>query len=142
MNGRSDKNRVALIIGTVLVCLGLWQLLRHFFGNILSVLLNVIGLVVGILGALAIIAVGILLVIAARRDKLNFPNGKKLYRSTRNRKIAGVCGGIAEYLSVDHATVRIITLVLAVAAWYLIIPLYLILWVALPPDTQSFNTWI
>jgi phage shock protein PspC (stress-responsive transcriptional regulator) len=106
------------------------------------VLWNIVGLVIGILGALAIIAVGILLVVAAHRDKLNFPNGKKLYRSTRNKKIAGVCGGIAEYLSVDHATVRIVTLVLAVVAWYLVIPLYLILWVVLPPDTQSFNTWI
>ncbi|MDR2106299.1 MAG: PspC domain-containing protein [Coriobacteriales bacterium] len=142
MNSGFDKNRTALIIGTILVFLGLWQLLRHFFGDILSMLWNIIGLVIGVLGALAIMAVGILLVIASRKDKLNFPNGKKLYRSTRNRKIAGVCGGIAEYLSIEHATVRIVTLVLAVVAWYLVLPLYLILWITLPPDTQSFNTWI
>ena len=33
---------------------------------------------------------------------------KKLYRST-NKKIFGVCGGIAEYLDVDPTIVRLIT---------------------------------
>jgi phage shock protein PspC (stress-responsive transcriptional regulator) len=142
MNGGFDKNRLALIIGAVLVALGVWQLVQHFFGNILSALWSIIVIVIGVAGSLVIIAAGILLVIAARKDKLNLPKGKRLHRSTRNRKIAGVCGGIAEYLSVDYATVRIITLALAVVTWYVAIPLYLILWIVIPPDTQSFNTWI
>jgi phage shock protein C len=33
---------------------------------------------------------------------------KKLYRSQKNRVIAGVCGGIAEYLEVDPVLVRLI----------------------------------
>jgi phage shock protein PspC (stress-responsive transcriptional regulator) len=142
MNGGFDKNRVALIIGAALVFLGVWQLVHHFFGSLLSALWGAIVIVIGVLGSLAIIAVGVLLVIAARKDKLNLPKGKKLYRSTRNRKVAGVCGGIAEYLGVDYATVRITTLLLAVLTWYVTIPLYLILWIVIPPDTQSFDTWI
>ncbi|MBP5280577.1 MAG: PspC domain-containing protein [Erysipelotrichaceae bacterium] len=33
---------------------------------------------------------------------------KKLYRSTIDKKIAGVCAGIADYLEVDPTLVRII----------------------------------
>jgi phage shock protein C len=35
-------------------------------------------------------------------------NTKKIYRSRDNKMIAGVCGGIAEYLSVDPTVVRIL----------------------------------
>jgi len=38
---------------------------------------------------------------------------KKLYRSNTDKKIAGVCGGIAEYLNIDSTIVRLL-LVLAV----------------------------
>lgn len=33
---------------------------------------------------------------------------KKLYRSLRDRKISGVCGGIAEYLNIDSTIVRVL----------------------------------
>lgn len=33
--------------------------------------------------------------------------GKKLYKSTRERKICGVCGGIAEYFDIDPTLVRL-----------------------------------
>ena len=38
---------------------------------------------------------------------------KKLYRSTTDKKLAGVCGGLAEYFGIDSTIVRLI-LVLAV----------------------------
>jgi phage shock protein PspC (stress-responsive transcriptional regulator) len=133
MNQGFDKNRLAIIIGGIFVFLGLWQLLRHFFGDFFNELWEVSGIIVGVLGSLVVIAVGILLVVAARSDRLNLPKNRKLYRSTTNRKIAGVCGGIAEYLNMNRATVRIVSLVLAVVSWYIVIPLYLLLWVILPP---------
>jgi phage shock protein PspC (stress-responsive transcriptional regulator) len=142
MNRGSDKNRIALVIGGLLVFLGLWQLAEHFFGGFLEGLWKLIGTAVAILGPLVIITIGILLVVAARKNRLNLPKDRKLYRSTRNKKIAGVCGGIAEYLTLDYATVRIIALMLAVVCWYALIPLYIVLWIVLPPDTQGFNTWI
>ena len=37
---------------------------------------------------------------------------KRLYRSTRDKMIAGVCGGIAEYFDVDPTIVRLIAVVL------------------------------
>ena len=39
---------------------------------------------------------------------------KKLYRSVSDRKIAGVCGGLAKYFNVDVTIVRLITVLLAV----------------------------
>ena len=41
---------------------------------------------------------------------------KKLYRSTINKKIAGVCGGLAEYLSIDATIVRLIWALLILCA--------------------------
>ena len=37
---------------------------------------------------------------------------KKLYRSSKDKKIAGVCGGIAEYMNVDSTIVRLICIAL------------------------------
>lgn len=34
-------------------------------------------------------------------------NGKKLYKSATDRKIAGVCGGIAEYFDMDPTLIRL-----------------------------------
>ena len=56
--------------------------------------------------------------------------GKKLYRS-RNRMIAGVCAGVADYFGMDVSLVRIIfaLMVLAgtVGAW-----VYLLMWLVVP----------
>ena len=37
---------------------------------------------------------------------------KKLYKSRTDRKLAGVCGGIAEYLNMDSTIVRLIIAIL------------------------------
>ena len=34
-------------------------------------------------------------------------NGKRLYKSAHDRKLAGVCGGIAEYFGIDSTLVRL-----------------------------------
>ena len=41
---------------------------------------------------------------------------KKLCKSNTNRKICGVCGGIAEYLNVDPTIVRLAALIAFFAA--------------------------
>ena len=38
-------------------------------------------------------------------------NNKKLYKSNTDKKIAGVCGGIAEYLNIDSTVIRIIWII-------------------------------
>lgn len=39
---------------------------------------------------------------------------KKLYLSTEDKKILGVCGGIAEYYEIDSSLIRIAWIVLTV----------------------------
>ena len=41
---------------------------------------------------------------------------KKLYRSTSDKKICGVCGGIAKYLGIDPTIVRLIWAMLVLFA--------------------------
>ncbi|UCG24916.1 MAG: PspC domain-containing protein [Chloroflexota bacterium] len=58
---------------------------------------------------------------------------KKLYRSTDDRWLAGVCGGLGSYFNVDPTLVRVIFIVLALIGLGGVI-LYLILWVVIPPE--------
>jgi len=58
---------------------------------------------------------------------------KRLYLSQTDKKIAGICGGIAEYMEVDPTLVRLITVVLAVVTG--VVPLiigYLVAWFIIP----------
>ena len=63
---------------------------------------------------------------------------KRLYRSTSDRMLAGVCGGIAEYFGIDPVFVRLIT-VLIVAAGGTGILAYFILWVIVPEGSNTQN---
>lgn len=40
--------------------------------------------------------------------------GKKLYKSDVDKKLCGVCGGIAEYFNIDSTLVRLLWAVLVV----------------------------
>jgi len=42
---------------------------------------------------------------------------KRLYRSRSNRWIAGVCGGIGEYLNIDPIIIRILAIVIPGFGW-------------------------
>jgi phage shock protein C len=56
---------------------------------------------------------------------------RRLVRSTNDRKIAGVCAGIADYFDIDPTIVRIIWLLATLIPGPNIIA-YLVLWLALP----------
>ena len=57
---------------------------------------------------------------------------KKLYRSRRNRIIAGVCAGLAEYLQVNPTIVRLIYAVFTLFSMGAGILLYLLAWIMIP----------
>jgi phage shock protein C len=59
---------------------------------------------------------------------------KRLYRSTENRMIAGVCGGIAEYFDIDPVLVRIIAVALLLPGGLPGFLPYVILWLVVPED--------
>jgi phage shock protein C len=58
---------------------------------------------------------------------------KRLYRSRSDRKIAGVCGGLATYFGMDPVILRIAWVVIALAAGLGIVA-YLICWLAIPQE--------
>lgn len=57
-----------------------------------------------------------------------------LYRSSTDRKVAGVCGGIAEYFDVDPTLVRVVWAVLSVIPGAIVLGLlaYVLAWLIMP----------
>jgi len=64
----------------------------------------------------------------------------KLHRSSSNRIIAGVCGGIAQWLGWSPTTVRVLYVIVSIVIVSILsvafpgILVYLILWIAMPQD--------
>ena len=60
---------------------------------------------------------------------------KKLALSRRDKKIAGVCGGFAEYLELDPTLVRLLWVLMAFfGGWGLIA--YLVAWIVMPLEPE------
>lgn len=62
--------------------------------------------------------------------------GKRLVRSTNDRKIAGVAAGVADFFGMDTHTVRVLW-VLAVLVGGFGLLAYMVLWIALPEATTD-----
>ena len=60
---------------------------------------------------------------------------RKLYRSEKSRMIAGVCGGIGEYINVDPTIIRLIWAILSIpTAFFGGIFLYIIAAIIIPGE--------
>lgn len=57
----------------------------------------------------------------------------KLYRSRRQRVIAGVAGGLAQYFNIDPVIIRVLIVVLTLLHGTGII-LYIVLWIVVPEE--------
>ncbi len=63
---------------------------------------------------------------------------RRLYRAANQKVLGGVCAGLANYLKLDPAIVRII-FVLICATWGAGLLLYIILWAVLPSKALTTN---
>lgn len=63
---------------------------------------------------------------------------KKIYRQGEGRMVAGVCGGIADYLNVDVAVVRLAMLVLALLGGIGLV-VYGVAWILVPERYSSIT---
>jgi phage shock protein PspC (stress-responsive transcriptional regulator) len=65
---------------------------------------------------------------------------KRLTRSRKDRMIAGVCGGLANYMAVDPTIVR---LVFALATFFTVvfpgILIYLVMWIIIPKEPELIS---
>jgi len=58
---------------------------------------------------------------------------KRLYISETDKKLFGVCGGVAEYMDVDSTVVRVVTVILAiVTAFFPVAIAYALAWLIIP----------
>lgn len=63
------------------------------------------------------------------------PTAKRLTRSSYDRMIAGVCGGLAEYFDIDPTMVRVaFVLISLLSAAFPGLLVYGIMWLVVPED--------
>jgi len=82
---------------------------------------------------------------------------KRLYRSSTNKIIAGVCGGLGEYFAVDPVFVRIFAVLLAIIPHGFGLIAYIVAWIIIPkrddllveeappakePQLSTWNTYL
>ncbi len=64
---------------------------------------------------------------------------KKMYRSTADSMLGGVCGGLGAYFEFDPNLIRLIFVVLAIVPG-IGIPAYLALWLLVPEESKTEKT--
>lgn len=66
---------------------------------------------------------------------------ERIYLSTTNKKIAGVCGGIGEYFGIDPTVIRLLW-VLTIFLDGIGILAYIIAWIIMPRRSKcNYNNW-
>lgn len=58
---------------------------------------------------------------------------KKLYRSTKDKMLGGICGGISEYFDVDPSLIRLISVLLLLLNGAAFI-VYILAWIIIPKE--------
>lgn len=65
---------------------------------------------------------------------------KKLYRSEKDKKIAGVCGGLGEYFGIDPTILRVIFIILLLPGGIPGLLPYLLFWFIMPTESEVTST--
>jgi phage shock protein C len=78
-------------------------------------------------------------VIPASTEAVSAPQLRRLTRSTSDKKIAGVCGGLAQYFEIDPTAVRLLWVVLSIVCCAVIggIIAYLVAWFIIPASANA-----
>lgn len=64
---------------------------------------------------------------------------KKLYRSTRERKLSGVLGGLSELYNIDVSLLRISTVLLGIFTSGVVWLIYIVAAIVMPTDKHVKN---
>lgn len=59
---------------------------------------------------------------------------KRIYRSARDKKVFGVCGGLGEATGIDPTIIRIVLVITAVFSGFAVVPIYIIAALVMPKD--------
>lgn len=93
----------------------------------------------GVLGGIIAYAAAWILLPAASPVEYPVSTGPRLARSESNRRIAGVCGGLAEYFGVDATMVRLVVAILTIYPGAILLGVagYLIAWLIIPSASET-----
>jgi phage shock protein C len=87
-----------------------------------------------VLGVVAYIAAWLIMPRADAADVMATPSRPRLTRSQADRRIAGVCGGLAEYFDVDPTIVRVAWVIVSIIAGAVVFGViaYVVAWFIIP----------
>mgnify|MGYP005831677331 CR=1 FL=1 len=102
MNSRERRDDWTAIAAIVLIALGVWFLLGNVIPGFRSEVMSFLRLA----WPIGLVALGVLLYVSSTRQHME--GGRRLYRSRSERMLAGVMGGVGEYLGIDPTLVRVV----------------------------------
>jgi phage shock protein C len=144
-NGRSGKR----LWGVILVTIGLFILIHNFGFFAFYKLWDISW---GILLPIMIIILGMALIYSHQQARAQQHTGetndtmnqtqnavpyKRLFKSRRDRKLFGVCGGLGDYFTLDPTLIRILFILLAILSVGTGILLYLAMAIFVPDEPLS-----
>ena len=139
MSERGRRSEWLVLLGIALVLWGCWQFLGTVFEALPYPVNIVFDVISRIAWPLAIIAVGALLILVARKSD----SGKHLYRSRTQRLVGGVLGGVAAFTGLSATFVRVVFIVLAlIGNGFPAVLLYVIALVVMPEEPrETAGSW-
>lgn len=63
---------------------------------------------------------------------------KRLYRDRFDKKISGVCGGLAQFFQLDASMIRLLFILLSIVTGGIFVLIYLLLWMILPLGPRAY----
>ena len=128
----NDSRSGAAALGCMaLIAVGLWWLLRST-GFISAAVLD---LITESVGALTLIALGVIVVVFSRKGRFARPReGTQLYRSRTDRWLGGVLGGLGAYLGIEPLLLRVAVVLLTVLGAGILVPAYIVMWIFVPEE--------
>jgi phage shock protein C len=92
-----------------------------------------------VVGGVIAYAAAWLLIPEATAESETLPEGRRLTRSANDARIAGVCGGIAEYFGVDSTAVRLLWVFLSIFGGAVVggVIAYAFAWLIMPRQSDG-----
>jgi|GEM_PF-90953 len=129
-----ENENTKILIGSSLILLGLFLIVRN---TRLFQFFQVWNIFAEYLVPAALIIAGLYLIL--RKKSPLVPHNTNLYRSVENKKIAGVCAGLGDYLDVDPTIIRILWLVFVFSSFGVGFLIYLLFAVMVPEKQEIHN---
>ncbi len=141
------RHGAVLIVGIILILAGAYYTLRNFFNFPHHLFYTFpFRLHWDLFWPIVLILIGVLYLVhisqknkssekpSGKKEFVKIQNGKKLLRSKKDKKIAGVCGGLAAYFEIDPTIIRILWVIATIFLSAIIIGIivYIIMAIVVP----------